>query len=169
MWVTELRRAGLEACHCTEEFVTRQIFSLIYREKLAFDSLSFIDLSHNPAPSKTLTFTPFSLTLNYDLICLLCCLALSTKEVATAVKLMFDTPLTGQGSEVPPPFSSENPLPEVMYCLSPDCIVFYDNIFPLDEPRGPFLKSSRMWFCPVMMMMALPVHPNMMLPLSGRC
>jgi hypothetical protein len=85
-----------------------------------------------------------SFSLNADLTCLLCCLAPSAKEVAVAVKLMFDKPLTDQGNEVTGPFSSDNPPPEVMYCLSFDYNAFDDNAFPLDEPKGHFLKLSQM-------------------------
>jgi hypothetical protein len=41
--------------------------------------------------------------------------ALTTEEVATAVKLMFDQPLTDQGSRILEPFSSDNP-PLVVNC-----------------------------------------------------
>jgi hypothetical protein len=85
-----------------------------------------------------------SFSLNADLTCLLCCLALSAKEVAVAVKLMFDKPLTDRGNGVPGSFNSDNLPPEVMYYLSFDCNVFDDNAFPLDEPKGHFLKLSQM-------------------------
>jgi hypothetical protein len=63
MWVTELLQAGLEPCHCPEEFILRRIHPLGCQEKLTFESLQFTNLSRNPAPSKTLTFTTLSFSL----------------------------------------------------------------------------------------------------------
>jgi hypothetical protein len=103
------------------------------------------------------------------MISVLYCLALSGKEVATLVKLMFDTSLTSQDNEVLASFSSDNPPPKVIHCLASDHNVFYDNVFPFDEPRGSFLKLSRMLFCLAMMMMMLPVHQGMRIRPIERC
>jgi hypothetical protein len=92
-----------------------------------------------------------------------------TKEVATAIKLMFDTTLTDRDNKVPALFSSENLPPEVIHFLASDHNAFDDNIFPFDELKGPFPNSSRMLFCPVMMMMMFPVCQSMMLQPIGRC
>jgi hypothetical protein len=67
---------------------------------------------------------------------LLYCLALSTDEMATVVKLMFDTPLIDRDNEVPTPFSSDDPPLEVIHYLASDHNVFDDNIFLFDESVG---------------------------------
>jgi hypothetical protein len=50
--VAELRAAGLQACHCTEEFTLRQIHPLGRRDKLAYDCPWLVDLSREPATGK---------------------------------------------------------------------------------------------------------------------
>jgi hypothetical protein len=125
-------------------------------------------VTRNPAAGKTLTFTSLGSSLTHDLISL-CCLALSAEEVAIAVKMMFDTLLTDRDSKVPAPFSSNNPPPDVIHCLASNHNVFDDIVFPFDEPRGPFLKSSWMSFCPTTMMMTLPFCQSMMLRPIERC
>jgi hypothetical protein len=92
--VTKLRRAGLMACHYTKEFILRWIRPLGQWEKLTFECLQFADPTRNPSPGKNHYFYSFDLFLYCDLICLLHCLALPVEEVATAIKLMFDTTLT---------------------------------------------------------------------------
>jgi hypothetical protein len=52
------------------------------------------------------------------LMCCPPCLALSTEEVANTLRMMFDQSLTDRGSEVPAPFSSDNPPLEVSHCLT---------------------------------------------------
>jgi hypothetical protein len=54
--VTDLQRAGHEACHCTEEFTLRWIRSLGRREKLAFECLWLTDPSRDPTADKALNF-----------------------------------------------------------------------------------------------------------------
>jgi hypothetical protein len=49
------------------------------------------------------------------------------------VRLMFDQPLTDQGNEVPAPFSSGNPPPEVIHCLVSDHNFVDDGTFLSDE------------------------------------
>jgi hypothetical protein len=56
-------------------------------------------------------------------------LALSAEEVATVVKLMFDTLVIDQDSEVLAPLTSDNPPLEVIYCLASDHNLF-DGAFP---------------------------------------
>jgi hypothetical protein len=51
-WVTELRTADLQACHCVEKFTLRRIHPLGYQEKLAYDYLRLVDLSREPAADK---------------------------------------------------------------------------------------------------------------------
>jgi hypothetical protein len=41
--VAELRQAGLEACHCVEEFYLRRIRPLVRRKTLAFESPRLAD------------------------------------------------------------------------------------------------------------------------------
>jgi nicotinamidase-related amidase len=50
--VAELYAAGLQACHCVEEFTLRRIRPLGYREKLAYDCLQLIDPSREHAAGK---------------------------------------------------------------------------------------------------------------------
>jgi hypothetical protein len=72
------------------------------------------------------------------------CLAMSTEEVANAIRLMFDQLLTNRANEVPTPFSSDNPLPEVIHCLASDLNFLDDDTILSDDPRGHFPKSSQM-------------------------
>jgi hypothetical protein len=48
--VAELRQAGLEACHCIEEFFLRRIRPLGRRKTLAFESPRLADPSRDPLP-----------------------------------------------------------------------------------------------------------------------
>jgi hypothetical protein len=48
--VAELRQAGLEACHCTEEFYLRRIRPIGRRKTLAFESPRLADPSRDPLP-----------------------------------------------------------------------------------------------------------------------
>jgi hypothetical protein len=70
------------------------------------------------------------------LICCPLCLVLSAEEVANAVKLMIDQSLTDRGSEVPAPFSSDDPSPEVIHCLASTHDLLDDDAFLSNEPRG---------------------------------
>jgi hypothetical protein len=47
--VAELRAAGLQVCHCVEEFTLRWIHPLGRREKLAYDYSWLAGLSREPA------------------------------------------------------------------------------------------------------------------------
>jgi hypothetical protein len=64
--------------------------------------------------------------------------------VANTVRLMFDQPLIDRGSEVPVAFSSDNPPLEVIHGVASDHNSLDDDTFLSDEPKGSFLKSSRM-------------------------
>jgi hypothetical protein len=55
--VTELRQAGLEACHCTEEFYLRRIHPLGRRKTLAFESPQLADPSRDPLPDNIFIFS----------------------------------------------------------------------------------------------------------------
>jgi hypothetical protein len=50
--VAELRQAGLEACHCAEEFYLRRIRPLGRRKTLAFESPRLTDPSRDSLPGK---------------------------------------------------------------------------------------------------------------------
>jgi hypothetical protein len=55
--VAELRQAGLEACHCAEEFYLRWIHPLGRRKTLAFESPRLADPSRDPLPGNILIFS----------------------------------------------------------------------------------------------------------------
>jgi hypothetical protein len=55
--VAELRQAGLEACHCAEEFYLRRIRPLGRRKTLAFESPRLVDPTRDPLPSNILIFS----------------------------------------------------------------------------------------------------------------
>jgi hypothetical protein len=55
--VDELRQAGLEACHCAEEFYLRRIRPLGRRKTLAFESPWLADPSRDPLPGKFFIFS----------------------------------------------------------------------------------------------------------------
>jgi hypothetical protein len=55
--VTELRQAGLEACHCAENFYLRRIRPLGHRKTLAFESPRLADPSRDPLPGKIFIFS----------------------------------------------------------------------------------------------------------------
>jgi hypothetical protein len=55
--VTELRQAGLKACHCTEEFYLRRIRPLGRWKTLAFESPRLADPNRDPLPGKILIFS----------------------------------------------------------------------------------------------------------------
>jgi hypothetical protein len=50
--IAELCQAGLEACHCAEEFYLRRICPLGRRKTLAFESPRLADPSRDPLPGK---------------------------------------------------------------------------------------------------------------------
>jgi hypothetical protein len=52
--VTELRRAGLRACHCSKEFTLQWIHQLGRREKLAFECPRLADPAHDSPAGKIL-------------------------------------------------------------------------------------------------------------------
>jgi hypothetical protein len=54
-WVIELRQAGLQACHCVEEFTLRRIHPLDRREKLAYECPHLADPIHELAGGKILS------------------------------------------------------------------------------------------------------------------
>jgi hypothetical protein len=54
--VTELCQAGLEACHCAEEFTLWWIRPLGHREKLAFKCPRLANSNRDPPASKILNF-----------------------------------------------------------------------------------------------------------------
>jgi hypothetical protein len=81
---------------------------------------------------------------------------------------MFDTELIDRPSDVPAPFSSENPPPEVRTYTTSDCVAFWHCIFLSCEPRGPFPKSSQVLFYPTIMM-KLPIHRSLMRRSIRRC
>jgi hypothetical protein len=47
--VVDKRKAGLEACHYTKEFILQRVRLLDRREKLTFECPQFADPSHNPS------------------------------------------------------------------------------------------------------------------------
>jgi hypothetical protein len=55
--VAELRQAGLEACHCVEEFYLRRIRPLGRRKTLAFESPRLADPSRDPLRDKIFIFS----------------------------------------------------------------------------------------------------------------
>jgi hypothetical protein len=55
--VIELRQAGLEACHCAEEFYLRRIRPLGRRKTLAFESPRLADPSRDPLPGNIFIFS----------------------------------------------------------------------------------------------------------------
>jgi hypothetical protein len=61
--VTELRQAGLRACHFVEEFIILRIHPLGRREKLAFEFPRLADPNRDPLATKILTSLFFVLRL----------------------------------------------------------------------------------------------------------
>jgi hypothetical protein len=55
--VAELRQAGLEVCHCVEEFYLRRIRPLGHRKTLAFESPRLADPSCDPLPGNFFIFS----------------------------------------------------------------------------------------------------------------
>jgi hypothetical protein len=55
--ITELRQAGLEACHCAEEFYLWRIRPLDRRKTLAFESPRLADPSRDPLPGNIFIFS----------------------------------------------------------------------------------------------------------------
>jgi hypothetical protein len=55
--VAELRQAGLEACHCAEEFYLRRIRPLGRRKTLAFESSRLADPNRDPLPGNIFIFS----------------------------------------------------------------------------------------------------------------
>jgi hypothetical protein len=55
--VAELCQAGLEACHCAEEFYLWRIRPLGRRKTLAFESPRLADPSRDPLPDKIFMFS----------------------------------------------------------------------------------------------------------------
>jgi hypothetical protein len=55
--ITNLREAGLKACHCIEEFHLRHIRPLGHREKLAYECPQLADPSRDLAGGKVFSFT----------------------------------------------------------------------------------------------------------------
>jgi hypothetical protein len=54
--VIELHWAGLEVCHCAEEFTLRRILPLDRREKLAFECPWLANPNRDPLAGKILNF-----------------------------------------------------------------------------------------------------------------
>jgi hypothetical protein len=65
-WVAELQKAGLKACHCTEEFYLQRIHPLGRRERLAYDCPSLADPVTNLLMVRSLT----SLFNTFDIVIL---------------------------------------------------------------------------------------------------
>jgi hypothetical protein len=57
--VAELRQAGLEACHCVEEFYLQRIHPLGHRKKLAFECLRLADSHREPSEGYLFDFSPY--------------------------------------------------------------------------------------------------------------
>jgi hypothetical protein len=57
--VVELRQAGLEACHCVEEFYLRRIRPLGRRKKLAFECPRLADPHREPSEGYPFDFSPY--------------------------------------------------------------------------------------------------------------
>jgi hypothetical protein len=55
--IAELRQAGLEACHCAEEFYLRWIRPLGRRKTLAFESPRLADPSRDPLSGNIFIFS----------------------------------------------------------------------------------------------------------------
>jgi hypothetical protein len=55
--VTELRQAGLETCHCVEEFYLRRIRPLDRQKILAFESPRLTDPSRDSLPDNIFIFS----------------------------------------------------------------------------------------------------------------
>jgi hypothetical protein len=55
--VAELRQAGLEACHCVEEFYLRRIRPLGHRKKLAFKCRQLADPHREPSKGYPFDFS----------------------------------------------------------------------------------------------------------------
>jgi hypothetical protein len=56
---TELCQAGLEACHCIEEFYLRWIRPLDRKKKLAFKCLRMADPYRKPSKGCPFVFSPY--------------------------------------------------------------------------------------------------------------
>jgi hypothetical protein len=57
--VVELRQAGLEVCHCIEEFYLRRIRPLGCRKKLAFKCPRMADPHREPSKGYRFVFSPY--------------------------------------------------------------------------------------------------------------
>jgi hypothetical protein len=57
--VAELRQAGLEACHCVEEFYLQQIHPLGRQKKLAFECPRMADPYHEPSEGCLFVYSPY--------------------------------------------------------------------------------------------------------------
>jgi hypothetical protein len=55
-WVTKIHQAGLQACHCTEEFTLRWICPLGHQEKLAYECSLLVDLTRKLAEGKIINY-----------------------------------------------------------------------------------------------------------------
>jgi hypothetical protein len=57
--VVELRQAGLEACHCVEEFYLQRIRPLGHQKKLAFECPQMADPHSEPSECYPFVFSPY--------------------------------------------------------------------------------------------------------------
>jgi hypothetical protein len=57
--VAELRQAGLEACHCVEEFYLHRICPLDHRKKVTFKCSRMVDPYREPSEGCLLVFSPY--------------------------------------------------------------------------------------------------------------
>jgi hypothetical protein len=56
--IAELHQAGLEACHCVEEFYVQRICPLGRRKTLAFECLWIVDPSRDPSEGDLFIHSP---------------------------------------------------------------------------------------------------------------
>jgi hypothetical protein len=57
--VAELRQAGLEACHCNEEFYLQRFRPLGHWKKLAFECPRLADPRREPSEGYPFDFSPY--------------------------------------------------------------------------------------------------------------
>jgi hypothetical protein len=103
--VAELRKAGLKACHCIEEFHLQWIHPLGHRDKYAYECPWIVDPNPEPAEGK-LSILYFKYWFyNYSPLTFLPpCIALSQEEVDWLVGRLFDKdPPTARLVDLPLP------------------------------------------------------------------
>jgi hypothetical protein len=121
-WVAELCNAGLQACHCTEEFTLRSICPLGHREKLAYEWPRLANPSRDPADSEIL----ISFTATVALMSFLSYIALTNAKVTRLVSRMFDkSMISARSATMPKPYFSENHPHSVRIFIFSDLIFCY--------------------------------------------